>query len=64
MYTVAVKSCEDTADDYIRYGVDKDVYYYIRSLESSVMHASAKDRLRLRYPKRFPNKGGNNESDN
>ncbi len=54
-YTVAVKSSERPSNDYKRYEVDKDVYYYLRTLEMAVGSLTARVSLRERYPKRFGN---------
>ena len=53
MYTIAVKSCTDNGDDYERYEIDKNVYYYIRSLETAMDSVRIEEALRGRYPKRF-----------
>ena len=59
MYTIAVMSCTDNGDDYERYEIDKNVYYYIRSLETAMDNPLTDFSLRERYPKRFnQTKGG------
>ena len=54
MYTVSVKKDLGQTDEYVRYEVHKDVFYYIRQLEVALCRPDSKRKMILAYPSRFP----------
>lgn len=54
MYTVAVRKNCGESEEFERYEVHKDVYFYIRQLEVGLCREETAKGLRFAYPNRFP----------
>jgi len=53
-YAVTVKKECGSVDEYDRYEVHKDVFYYIHQLEVALCDELSAHKLKLQYPSRFP----------